>query len=108
MDDLVDKYFREINDYLPLLHEPTFEQCIKNGVHNRHGVFGGTLLLVCANGARFSDDSRIFLEGTDNTQSAGWKWFKQVQTHQKLILIRPPRLYDVQLCAVSVYWLVST
>ena len=99
MNDLVDRYFREMNDYLPLLHEPTFKQCIKNGLHHHHGAFGATVLLVCATGARFSDDPRVFLEGINNTDSAGWKWFEVVERAYKSSSA-PATVYDLQVRVV--------
>lgn len=62
MMELVDHYFRRYNIYLPLLHRPTFERNIKDGLHLRDEAFGSTLLLVCAMGSRFSTDERVLLE----------------------------------------------
>ncbi|KAI9070185.1 hypothetical protein FKP32DRAFT_1543831, partial [Trametes sanguinea] len=100
MEKLVELYFQEMNCYIPLLHRPTFEQGIKDGVHLHDEGFGSTVLLVCANGARFTDDPRVLLDGHNETQSAGWKWFQQVQMVRKSLLA-PPRLYDLQIYAVS-------
>ena len=98
-DDLVDLYFTRINNYQPLLHRPTFEEAIKDGLHLRDEGFGSVVLLVCAAASRFSEDERVFLEGSDDTHSSGWEWFRQVQLVRKSLLA-PPRLYDLQLCAV--------
>lgn len=99
LDKLVGLYFQYMNCYMPLLHRPTFEQAIKEGLHLHDEGFGSTVLLVCANGARFTDDPRVLLEGYDTTQSSGWKWFQQVQMVRKSLLA-PPRLYDLQIYAV--------
>lgn len=99
MDSLVEHYFREMNDYFPLLHEPTFKQCIQNGFHHRHGAFGATVLLVCANGARFSDDPRVLWQGSENRQSAGWKWFDMVERVHKSF-IAYAHVYDLQIRVV--------
>ena len=88
-----------MNDFLPLLHRPTFEQGIREGLHLHDEGFGSTVLLVCANGARFSDDPRALLDEREHPQSAGWKWFQQVQMVRKSLL-EPPRLYDLQIYAV--------
>lgn len=48
---------------MPLLHRPTFERAIKEGLHLQDPKFGANVLLVCANGARFCDDPRVLSEG---------------------------------------------
>lgn len=110
MDSLVDKYFDKINNYQPLLHRPTFVANIQDGLHERDDGFGSVVLLVCASASRFSDDPRVFLEGSDSTHSSGWEWFRQVQLVRKSLL-SPPRLYDLQMCAVSpataIVWTLS-
>ena len=96
---LIDLFFANINDYMPLLHRPTFEQGVKDGLHLHDEGFGSTVLLVCANGARFTEDARVLLDDNPISQSAGWKWFQQVQMVRKSLLA-PPRLYDLQIYAV--------
>ncbi|EIW57140.1 uncharacterized protein TRAVEDRAFT_125896 [Trametes versicolor FP-101664 SS1] len=107
LDKLVGLYFQYMNCYMPLLHRPTFEQAIKEGLHLHDEGFGSTVLLVCANGARFTDDPRVLLEGYDTTQSSGWKWFQQVQMVRKSLLA-PPRLYDLQIYALTASFLQGT
>ncbi|PCH39377.1 hypothetical protein WOLCODRAFT_29517 [Wolfiporia cocos MD-104 SS10] len=104
MSTLIDLYFARVNAYTPLLHRPTFEANIKDGLHLQDEGFGSTVLLVCAIGARFSDDSRVFLTNFhDNTLSCGWEWFKQVQMIRKSLLA-PPRLYDLQtFCLTAIF-----
>ncbi|KAI0649560.1 fungal-specific transcription factor domain-containing protein [Trametes meyenii] len=104
---LVDLYFANMNAYMPLLHRPTFEQGLKDGLHLHDEGFGSTVLLVCANGARFTDDPQVLLEGYDTTQSSGWKWFQQVQMVRKSLLA-PPRLYDLQIYALTASFLQGT
>ncbi|CCM00118.1 uncharacterized protein FIBRA_02145 [Fibroporia radiculosa] len=105
MLSLIELYFREVNAYSPLLHRPTFENNIKDGLHLRDEGFGSTVLLVCAIGARFSDDPRVFLSDyQDNPLSCGWEWFKQVQMIRKSLLA-PPRLYDLQVYCLTAMFL---
>lgn len=98
-DDLamhcVDLYFTNINLYLPLLHRPSFEKSIKEGLHLTNHGFAHVYLLVCAVGARYSKDPRVLLDGIDSWHSAGWKWFDQVQMVKRSI-VSPPTLYDLQ------------
>ena len=35
LEKLIDLYFKNMNDYLPLLHRPTFEQGVREGLHLR-------------------------------------------------------------------------
>lgn len=70
------------------------------GLHREDPMFGGVLLLVCAHGARFSDDPRVLAEGTDSPRSSGWRWFEQVHVLRKN-LYRRTSLYELQLQAVS-------
>ncbi|EMD31523.1 hypothetical protein CERSUDRAFT_119740 [Gelatoporia subvermispora B] len=104
---LIDLFFARVNDYMPLLHRPTFENGIKEGLHLRDEGFGSTVLLVCAIGARYSSDKRVFLEGYDNSHTSGWKWFKQVQMVRKSLLA-PPRLYDLQIYVLMAIFLHGT
>ncbi|KAI0706989.1 fungal-specific transcription factor domain-containing protein [Earliella scabrosa] len=107
LEKLVDLYFTNMNDFMPLLHRPTFEQGIQEGLHLHDEGFGSTVLLVCANGARFTDDPRVLLEDNNIPQSAGWKWFQQVQMVRKSLLA-PPRLYDLQIYALTAGFLQGT
>ena len=59
IDHLADKYFEQINVYLPLLHRPTFDKALNEGRHTRNRAFGTIVLLICANGSRWSDDPRV-------------------------------------------------
>ncbi|KXN82670.1 Transcriptional activator protein acu-15 [Leucoagaricus sp. SymC.cos] len=96
---LVDLYFEYINLFVPLLHRPTFERSIAEGLHHHDERFGANVLLVCANGSRFSDDPRVLLDGEKSRHSSGWKWFDQVQMVKRSFL-NPPTLYDLQFYSV--------
>lgn len=104
---LIDIYFIQSNSFFPLLHRPTFEKSITNGLHRRDHMFGATVLTVCALGSRYSDDPRVFLEGTDSLHSRGWKWFGQVQLIRRSFLERPS-LYELQLYSVRHFPISST
>ncbi|KAJ1311793.1 hypothetical protein OPQ81_010258 [Rhizoctonia solani] len=56
---LVDLYFTRFNIILPLLHRPTFEAQLEQKLHWKDPSFAAVVLLVCANGSRFSDDTRV-------------------------------------------------
>ena len=97
---LVDLYFKYSNVYMPLLHRPTFEKGIREGLHFRDEGFGSSVLLVCAIGARFSDDARVLLD-TGEIHSAGWEWFHRVQLVRKAIKLLTPTIYDLHIPCVS-------
>lgn len=103
---LVDLYFKHYNVLTPLLHRPTFERKVAQGLHRRNASFGAVYLLVLAVGSRFSDDHRVCLEG-QSEHSAGWKFFEQVQMVRKTLL-GPPRLEDLQVHCLSVIYLMGT
>ncbi|KAI0081014.1 hypothetical protein K474DRAFT_1672279 [Panus rudis PR-1116 ss-1] len=104
MNELIRLYFKNINDYFPLLHRPTFEKRIADGLHLREEGFGSIVLLVCALGSKWSDEPRVLLPGEDHEQSHGWKYFHQVQAVEKSLLA-PPHLYDLQICALIAFFL---
>lgn len=98
---LLRAYFDQVNIYAPLLHRPTFEAELSSGLHLRDRSFAGVFLVVCALGARFLDDQRIFIEGAEGVQSPGWKWFRQVTIMQQ-VPWGSPSLCELQLHSVSV------
>ncbi|EJF60412.1 hypothetical protein DICSQDRAFT_181332 [Dichomitus squalens LYAD-421 SS1] len=96
MHELIDAYFNRLNIYLALLHRPTFERDVKNGLHLRDRGFGAVLLLVCAIGSGLLlDSSQIQSHGPP----PGYHWFELVSTTDFSLLARP-RLYDLQACAL--------
>ncbi|KAJ7697817.1 hypothetical protein B0H17DRAFT_1006945 [Mycena rosella] len=92
---LISLYFNTINIFFPLLHRPTFESAFAATLHLRGDGFGGTLLLVCALGALYSDDPRVHCAAVPSGSPAGWRWFSQVQL-QGQQLSSKPTLYDLQ------------
>ncbi|KIY63793.1 hypothetical protein CYLTODRAFT_425777 [Cylindrobasidium torrendii FP15055 ss-10] len=105
---LVDLYFVNSNNYLPLLHRPTFERAIKENVHLTDQGFAATLLLVCGIGSRYSDDLRVRLDSAlDDPYSAGWKYFVQIPPME----VGPstiPSLYELQKCVLMVFFMMSS
>ena len=100
--ELIDLYFANINLYLPLLHRPIFQKSVTEGLHHTDERFASIYLLVCAIGARYSDDRRVLLDGVDSYHSSGWRWFNQVQSVKKSFLC-PPTLYDLQFYCVRTF-----
>ena len=101
VNSLIDLYFTYWNFYMPLLHRPTFERQVVTGLHHIDESFGSVVLMVCALGARYSENRRVLMDGTDSWHSAGWKYFCQIQSTRRLIMLRPLKVYDLQVAAVS-------
>ncbi|KII90943.1 hypothetical protein PLICRDRAFT_174295 [Plicaturopsis crispa FD-325 SS-3] len=101
---LVDAYFTRLNIYLPLLHRPTFEQGIADGLHLRDNGFGALVLCVCALGSKFSSGTRNFSQDESDGDSDGWKWFNEVQILRRSLHARPG-LYELQIICLCVVFL---
>jgi hypothetical protein len=99
MRKIIDLYFQHWNTALPLLHRPSFLDSVAAGLHYRDHGFAKVLLGVCAIGARYSDDPRV-LSGVSTQRDAGWSFFEQLHI-ESLLLLTAPRLYDLQVYAVS-------
>lgn len=95
---LVDLYFDHVNLFTPLLHRPTFDRLLLDKIHVKDSSLGSVVLLVCAIGARFSDDPRVFF--TESTLSAGWQWFDLAHKLGERPLA-PASLFDIQASVVS-------
>ncbi|KAJ7141276.1 fungal-specific transcription factor domain-containing protein, partial [Mycena epipterygia] len=104
LQNLVSIYFRHINILLCLLHRPTFEQNLAASLHFVDRQFGATVLAVCALAARYSDDPRVLLEGTNIQLSAGWKYFRQLQPI-RTSLVETATLYEVQMICLCIFYL---
>ncbi|KAK0201467.1 fungal-specific transcription factor domain-containing protein [Desarmillaria ectypa] len=102
---LVTLYFTHYNCHLPLLHRPTFEKAMVDGEHWADHLYAGTLLLVCALGARYSNDPRIFSTQPGGGE-AGWKYFEQLTSFQTALQDRTSTtLYELQIHCLSVLYL---
>ncbi|KAG7444105.1 uncharacterized protein BT62DRAFT_995556 [Guyanagaster necrorhizus] len=102
---LVNLYFTHYNCYLPLLHRPTFEKAMADGEHWTDHLYAGTLLLVCALGARHSNDPRVFSTQPGGNE-AGWRWFEQLTLFQTALQDRTSTtLYELQIHCLSVSYL---
>ncbi|KAJ4475021.1 fungal-specific transcription factor domain-containing protein [Lentinula aciculospora] len=108
---LVDLFFVHRNPFLPLLHRPTFQRELDSHLHERDRGFGELVLSVCALGARFSSDERVFddaapLGSDERGHSAGWKYINQIDSMQAA---HPKNaLYKVQTICNIIVFLSST
>ncbi|KAJ6489867.1 fungal-specific transcription factor domain-containing protein [Mycena sanguinolenta] len=90
---LLEIYFTNVNNTFPLLHRPTFERSVADGLHFTNIEFAGTLLAVLAVASRYSNDPRVFVAG-DASLSSGWKFASQIRILRKLF---EPSIYEVQM-----------
>ncbi|KAK0206049.1 fungal-specific transcription factor domain-containing protein [Desarmillaria ectypa] len=100
-DNLVELYFIHINRFWPLLHRPTFEGSLTAALHRTDRAFAALVLMVCANGSRFSNDPRVRVDRDELPYRHGWKWFIQVH---RVSVLGTPNLYELQKCVLSVIY----
>ncbi|KAJ7364458.1 fungal-specific transcription factor domain-containing protein [Mycena albidolilacea] len=101
---LLDLYFTTVHPTIPILHRPSFERSVAEGLHLTDTDFGGTLLSVLAVASRYSHDPRVFVDGI-TPLSSGWKFASQVRILPKL---SPPTIHEVQMYCLLTYFFVGT
>ena len=101
---LISLYFRHVNIHLPLLHEPTFQINVVEGLHLKDRHFGAVVLAVCAVAARYAGvkDQEEVLLVPGHSASAGWVWFQQIHP-VKISIFERPCLYELQYYCVSFF-----
>ncbi|KAH9894867.1 fungal-specific transcription factor domain-containing protein [Cubamyces lactineus] len=107
MRTLIDAYFENMNIFVPILHRPTLEKGIAEGLHLRDEGFGAVVLLVCANGSGWMEDPtdpRLLDAGSQRLPGA--KWFLQVERARRSVIANP-RLYDLQKCVLMAHYMGS-
>ncbi|CAK5284253.1 unnamed protein product [Mycena citricolor] len=97
MVSLVQLYFDRIHPTFPILHRPTFQRSLAEGLHFRDPHFATMLLALLAMASRHSNDPRVFADGY-SAASAGWKFVAQTQPLRKTF---EPSIYHVQFYAAS-------
>ncbi|KAF7307640.1 Fungal-trans domain-containing protein [Mycena indigotica] len=106
-DSLVKLYFLHVNPLTYILHAATFHRAVAAGLHLVDQKFGSVVLAVCAIGAKLSNDPRALLEGTDDWNSAGWRWWSQVRPIPKSF-VQCATLHDLQLISLAAFYLGSS
>ncbi|KAI0260439.1 fungal-specific transcription factor domain-containing protein [Gloeopeniophorella convolvens] len=110
---LVETWFSYIALSFPFLHKASLLRSIHDGLHFRDESFGTLVLLLCATGARYSDDPRVLIEGTGGTNnighphSSGWKYFNQVDLFSNRV-ISSPTLHDIQAMLLAGIFLLGS
>ncbi|KAF5372146.1 hypothetical protein D9758_004968 [Tetrapyrgos nigripes] len=88
----VNAYFREWEPYKPLLHRPSFNKTVADGLHLRDPAFGALVLVVCGFGARL-------LSGSHQQENLGEYWVRQIQL-DAFVFSPMLELYHLQLYCV--------
>ncbi|KAF7330158.1 Fungal-trans domain-containing protein [Mycena sanguinolenta] len=100
MDSLLRLYFTNVHPTLPILHRPSFERSVAQGLHLTNERFGGMLLSLLAVASLYSNDPRVLIDGHASL-SAGWKFANQIWIVRKVF---SPTIYDVQMyCLMTLY-----
>ncbi|TFK44394.1 fungal-specific transcription factor domain-containing protein [Crucibulum laeve] len=107
IESLVSLYFSHIHILTPILHRPSFEKSVREGLHLYDRGFGMILLMVCATASRYSMDPRIFSDDDDSGISCGWKYFSQIPTIRNF-LVYQATLYDLQYYCLATAYLLGT
>ncbi|KAF5313808.1 hypothetical protein D9758_017922 [Tetrapyrgos nigripes] len=105
---LLDIYFNHHAPVYPLLHRPSFERSLVDGLHYRNRDFGNLVLMICSLASRFMDDPRNLPHPTSPPQSAGWRWFNQIRYATDRDVREPVSLHRIQMLALSCYFLHAT
>ncbi|KAJ6464387.1 fungal-specific transcription factor domain-containing protein [Mycena sanguinolenta] len=100
---LVDLYFAHENIYYPILHRPTFERSIAEGLHRCSVEFGTVVLLVCAIASRYSDDGRLQQVDAEPLRR-GYQFFDQLPPHSDH-MFKTPTLYQLQYYCLAALFL---
>ncbi|KAJ7065870.1 fungal-specific transcription factor domain-containing protein [Mycena amicta] len=108
LHSLISLYFLHQNTYYPLLHRPSFMHSVfTDALHVTDASFGAIVLLVCAIGARFSDDERVCPPGAEPLR-IGWQFFDQLPLVIDHLFVRPT-LYHLQFyCLATAFLEFST
>ncbi|KIY72443.1 hypothetical protein CYLTODRAFT_486286 [Cylindrobasidium torrendii FP15055 ss-10] len=103
---LIDLYFAEDNNVVPLIYRRTFEASLARNLHEYDRSFGALVLAVLAIASRYCDDPRVLLDPTAR-QSAGWQWYRQIKPIPTTF-VEPPNIYNIQTYVLCVFYSNAT
>ncbi|KAF8176418.1 fungal-specific transcription factor domain-containing protein [Mycena galopus ATCC 62051] len=101
---LLELYFSNVHPTIPILHRPSFERSVMEGLHLTNREFGGLLLSVLAIASWYSNDPRVFVNG-DASLSSGWKFANQVRIRRQWF---EPTIHEVQMYGLLTLFAVGT
>ncbi|KAJ7284541.1 hypothetical protein C8J57DRAFT_1288775 [Mycena rebaudengoi] len=102
--DLVELYFTQVHIHALILHRPTFEKSVAEGLHLQNPQFGATVLAVCAVASKHSTDPRVHSPGARDERSAGSQWFNQIRRPFCGPVNSTMSLYELQLCCLFILY----
>lgn len=94
---LIDLYWRHVALTFPVLEHDEFEEHYRRGLHYKSRQFEAVVLLVCAIGARYSDDPRVS-SNSGRTPNDGWRHFLRGKDWMQALT--PSTLSELQVFAV--------
>ncbi|THU83748.1 hypothetical protein K435DRAFT_423220 [Dendrothele bispora CBS 962.96] len=106
--ELVNVYFTLHHPYYPLLHKPSFERDLSEGLHHRDEDFGKLVLALCALASRYTDDSRNLPQPHHSSLGLGWKWLQQVNLFKRPSLMSLVSLHELQTYCLVICFLLTT
>ncbi|KAF8145425.1 fungal-specific transcription factor domain-containing protein [Mycena galopus ATCC 62051] len=101
---LVEIFFTNVHPTIPILHRPSFERSVAEGLHHTDVTFGGTLLAVLAVASRYSKDPRVFVDN-GAPLSAGWKFANQLWGVRRFF---EATIYEVQMYGLLGLFVLGT
>ncbi|KAJ6584811.1 fungal-specific transcription factor domain-containing protein [Mycena capillaripes] len=97
---LLHLYFTNVHPTIPILHRPSFERSVAEGLHFTDVEFGGALLSVLGVASRYSNDPRVFVDPNEPL-SAGAPFIRQIRILRKLF---HPTIHEVQMyCLLTLH-----
>ncbi|KAF7348214.1 Zn(2)-C6 fungal-type domain-containing protein [Mycena sanguinolenta] len=103
MASLLEIYFANVHPTIPILHRPSFERSVTEGLHLTNHSFGEPCFL-CWQMHRYSTDPRVFVESGD-PHSAGWKFACQLL---RVHTFFQPTIYEIQMYALLSVFVLGT
>ncbi|CAK5270290.1 unnamed protein product [Mycena citricolor] len=103
IDNLVKIYWTYIHPTFPMLHRPTFEAHVADGLYLSDDKFGALLLSVLALSAQYSSDPRV-MDNCHAEVTVGWNYIAQIQVDQSF----SATLFEVQSYALIVLFCVGS
>ncbi|KAK7451800.1 Gypsy retrotransposon integrase-like protein 1 [Stygiomarasmius scandens] len=100
LEQFVDAYFVERDAFHILLHRPTFEKLISEGLHLRDDAFGAVVLAICALGANS-------VSPCPKSDTSADRWISQIRL-EKFVFSPKLELYHLQLYCLYIAYLHST
>lgn len=98
LDNLIELFFKNVNDYFPLLHKVTFTTQLLYRKLDKS--FAGVVMLVCAIASKFSDNPST-LSPTYDKLFAGRQFYLKYKSKCRRNHVCAPSLNDIQSMIVS-------